>query len=169
MKPHIKHRTDKLILGSIVVLQLLFSLFFIFDLAADIFGFRKEPMSWEFHEAVQIITIIALLLGSFLGFIAFRNLARQRRDMDRQMLVARQAFHELMQHSFQEWGLTPSEREVALFILKGLSNTEIAELRGKSIGTVKAQVNAIFRKAGANSRAQLISQFMEELIGEATS
>ncbi len=164
--PRSKPRTDQVLLGSIVALQLLFSGFFIFDLGADVFGWRQVAMSWEFHEAVQIITILALLLGSVLGIIAFRNLARQRREMARQMLVARNAFQELINQSFTEWGLTPSERDVGLFLLKGLSNAEIAEVRGKSIGTVKAQVNAIFRKAGANGRTQLISLFMEELIAD---
>jgi len=164
--PKLKPRTDQILLGSIVILQLLFSGFFIFDLGSDVFGWLTVPMSWEFHGAVQIITILALLLGSVLGIIAFRNLARQRKEMDRKMLVARNAFHELIQQSFKEWGLTPSERDVGLFMLKGLSNAEIAEVRGKSIGTIKAQVNAVFRKAGANSRAQLTSLFMEELIAD---
>jgi len=161
-----KHRGDQILLGSIVALQLVFSGFFIFDLGSEVFGWRSVPMSWEFQEAVQIITILALLLGSALGIIAFRNLTRQRKEMERQMLVARNAFHELIQQSFKEWGLTPSERDVGLFMLKGLSNAEIAEVRGKSIGTIKAQVNAVFRKAGANGRAQLTSLFMEELIAD---
>ncbi len=160
------HRTDKIILGSIVALQSAFSAFFIFDLAADIFGLRKAPMSWEYHEIVQIITIIALLLGSILGMIAFRSLARQRREIDRKILVARQAFNELIDQSFVDWGLTPSEKDVALFVIKGLSNAEIAEMRGKSIGTIKAQVNAVFKKAGASGRSQLISLFMEELLAD---
>lgn len=149
-----------------MVLQLVFSSFFIFDLGSEVLGWRTVTLSWEFHEAVQLVTIAALLLGSALGIIAFRNLAKQRREMARQMLVARNAFHELIAQSFTEWGLTPSERDVGLFILKGLSNTEIAELRGKSIGTIKAQVNAVFRKAGANGRTQFISLFMEELLAD---
>ncbi len=164
--PKLKPRTDQILLGSIVALQLVFSAFFIFDLGSEVFGWRSVPMSWEFHEAVQLITIAALLLGSLLGIIAFRNLARQRKEMARQMLVVRNSFHQLIQQSFSEWGLTPSERDVGLFILKGLSNAEIAEVRGKSIGTVKAQVNAVFRKAGTNGRSQLISLFMEELIAD---
>jgi len=152
------------LLGSIVAIQLIFSGFFIFDLGSEVLGLRSIPLSWEFREAVQLITIAALLLGSLLGVIAFRNLARAHKEMDRKMLVARHAFHELIQKCFCEWGLTPSERDVGLFVLKGLSNAEIAEVRGKSIGTVKAQVNAVFRKAGANGRTQFISLFMEELM-----
>jgi len=164
--PKITRHKDQVLLGSIVALQLIFSGFFIFDLGSEVLGWRTVTLSWEFHEAVQLITIAALLLGSLLGIIAYRNLAKQRKNMARQLLIARTSFHELIQQSFTDWGLTPSERDVGLFILKGLSNAEIAEVRGKSIGTIKAQVNAVFRKAGANGRAQLISLFMEELIAD---
>lgn len=164
--PKSKPRTDQILLGSIVVLQLVFSGFFIFDLASDVLGWRSMALSWEFHEIVQIITIFALLLGSGLGIIAYRNLAQQRKEMRRQLLVARSSFHELIEHNFKDWGLTPSERDVGLFILKGLSNAEIAKVRGKSIGTIKAQVNAVFRKAGANGRSQLISLFMDDLLAD---
>lgn len=35
----------------------------------------------------------------------------------------------------------------------------------KSEGTVKAQSNVVFRKAGLSGRVQLISYFMDELLG----
>ena len=41
--------------------------------------------------------------------------------------------------------LSPAERDVALFQIKGLSVAEIAALRGTSEGTVKAQAAAIVR------------------------
>ena len=62
------------------------------------------------------------------------------------------------------WGLTAAERDVAMFSLKGLSLQEIAALRRTSEGTVKAQTNAIYRKAGVNGRPQLLSLFIEELM-----
>jgi hypothetical protein len=55
---------------------------------------------------------------------------------------------------------------VALFAIKGLTTAEIAALRGTSEGTVKAQTNAIYRKAGVTGRPQLLSLFIDELIGE---
>ncbi len=164
--PNAKLSRDRILLGSIVTIQLVFSGFYIFDLGSEVLGWRSVPLSWEFREAVQLITIAALLLGSTLGIVAYANLARSHRILERKMLIARNDFHELIQKCFRVWGLTPSEREVGLFILKGLSNAEIAAVRGKSIGTVKAQVNAVFRKAGANGRAQLISLFMEDLIAD---
>ena len=70
----------------------------------------------------------------------------------------------LLAERFDEWGLTPAERDVALFAIKGLSTSEIAGLRGTSEGTIKAQTNAIYRKAGVTGRPQLLSLFIEELM-----
>ncbi len=53
---------------------------------------------------------------------------------------------------------------MALFSIKGMSLAEIAELRNTSDGTVKAQSNAIYRKAGVSGRPQLLSLFIEDLM-----
>jgi DNA-binding CsgD family transcriptional regulator len=73
---------------------------------------------------------------------------------------------ELMLTRFRDWGLTSAERDVALFAIKGLSTQEIASLRGTAEGTVKAQTNAIYRKAGVNGRPQLLSLFIEDLMDD---
>ena len=52
---------------------------------------------------------------------------------------------------------------MAWFTIKGLPIAEIARLRQTSEGTVKAQSNAIYRKAGVNGRAQLVSLCIEDL------
>jgi DNA-binding CsgD family transcriptional regulator len=53
--------------------------------------------------------------------------------------------------------LSAAEREVAQEILAGRSNAQIAEARGTSVRTVANQVNAILRKSGADSRAELMA------------
>ena len=53
---------------------------------------------------------------------------------------------------------------MALFAIKGLSLADIASLRKTSEGTVKAQTNAIYRKAGVTGRPQLLSLFIEDLL-----
>ena len=72
----------------------------------------------------------------------------------------------MLEDHFEKWALTPSERDVALLAIKGLSNSEIADMRQTREGTIKAQCNAIYRKAGVSGRAQLLSLFVEELMGE---
>ncbi len=53
--------------------------------------------------------------------------------------------------------LTESERQVTELTLKGLSNEEIATLRNVSHRTVANQLQAIYRKLGVGSRAELAS------------
>jgi DNA-binding CsgD family transcriptional regulator len=82
------------------------------------------------------------------------------------MLKQAGLFMDMLQERFVEWGLTPAEKDVALFSIKGLSLQEIAKLRNTSEGTVKAQTNAIYRKAGVSGRPQLLSLFIEDLIAD---
>lgn len=53
--------------------------------------------------------------------------------------------------------LTPKENEIAVFMLKGLSNFEIAQLSKISEKTVKQHVTQIFEKAGVASRGEFFS------------
>ncbi|NOR63705.1 MAG: helix-turn-helix transcriptional regulator [Rhodobacteraceae bacterium] len=129
----------------------------------ELLGIRKVAVSWEYREIVQMVTIFGMLLGAFLGIVVLKGIGKSLREVDNRMLAASGEFHELMIRRFEEWGLTPSEKDVALFTLKGLSNSQIADLRGKSVGTIKAQCNAIYQKANVSGRTQLISHFIEDL------
>lgn len=53
--------------------------------------------------------------------------------------------------------LSPSEREVAALVMEGLSNQEIAQVRGTSERTVANQVASIFRRCGVSSRSELVA------------
>ena len=108
----------------------------------------------------------ALVLSLFFtGFEIRKVLGRQNR-MESQLKAASGAFADLLEDYFETWALTPSERDVALLAIKGLSIAEIAGLRETKEGTIKAQCNAIYRKAGVTGRPQLLSLFIEELMGE---
>jgi DNA-binding CsgD family transcriptional regulator len=107
-----------------------------------------------------------LILGVVLGAVMLRHTTRENERMTRQLRAASTAFRELLEERFDEWGLTAAERDVALFAIKGLSTQEIASLRSTSEGTVKAQTNAIYRKAGVTGRPQLLSVFIDDLMDE---
>jgi DNA-binding CsgD family transcriptional regulator len=53
--------------------------------------------------------------------------------------------------------LTPREREVALLLIQGCSNREIAERLVISCGTAANHVASVLNKLGCHSRAQLLS------------
>ncbi len=65
---------------------------------------------------------------------------------------------------FEVWRLTPSERDTALLVLKGLGYKEIATLQGKSERTVRQHALASFAKSGLSGRAEFAAFFLEDLL-----
>lgn len=138
--------------------------FFVSDILLTLFGARSRPISWQSHEALEIGATLGLLLGAVLGTVAISKTQARATKIESQLRAASGAFAELLHERFDEWGLTAAERDVAWFGIKGMSTQEIADLRSTSEGTVKAQSNAIYRKAGVSGRYQLLSLFVDELM-----
>lgn len=65
---------------------------------------------------------------------------------------------------FDLWHLTQAEKEVALFLVKGLSLKEIAGMRGTTEKTVRQQASGVYAKSGVESRAELAAFFLEDLL-----
>lgn len=153
-------------LALVVAIQALCSLFFVSDMVASVLGVARDPLSWETRELMEIGAGVGLVLGVLLGTVLLTHVIRRNIVVEDQLRQASAAFNDLLEGRFTEWGLTRSERDVAWFTIKGLSIAEVARLRGTSEGTVKAHSNAIYRKAGVTGRTQLLSLFLEELMGE---
>jgi DNA-binding NarL/FixJ family response regulator len=58
--------------------------------------------------------------------------------------------------------LTEREAAIAGLVAIGLSNKEIANRLGVSLGTVKGHMHAIFAKTGLNSRVRLVIKLLEK-------
>ena len=146
----------------IVAVQVICAVLFAFKITSSIFGFA--PYAWELHELIEIGAAVGLLLGSVMGWIALRRTMARNAEIEDQLRLASGAFMDVLEERFAGWDLTPAERDVALFAIKGMSTQEIAGLRCVSEGTIKAQTNAIYRKAGVSGRTQLLSLFIDELM-----
>jgi DNA-binding CsgD family transcriptional regulator len=149
---------------AIFAIQALCAFFFVADILSSVLGIRTTPVSWEMRELMEIGASVGLILGVGVGALMLRRALRERNTAEERLRRASGAFKDHLEERFAEWGLTPSERDVALFALKGMSTAEIAGLRSTSEGTVKAQTNAIYRKAGVNGRSQLLSLFIDDLM-----
>jgi DNA-binding CsgD family transcriptional regulator len=70
---------------------------------------------------------------------------------------------------FRDWRLTPTEREVALMLLKGHGHKAIAALTGRSERTVRQHAGVVYEKSGLGGRAELAAYFLQDLMlpGEA--
>ena len=149
---------------AIFVLQAFCAFFFVSDILSSFVGFTTTPMPWELRELMEIWAAFGLVIGLVLGGFSLRRAFRERNLAEERLRRASGAFMTLLAERFDEWALTPAEKDVALFAIKGMSTSEIAGLRNTSEGTVKAQTNAIYRKAGVSGRSQLLSLFIEDLM-----
>lgn len=154
------------VIVAILAVQVVSAFFFISDILSAYVGFWAHPIAWELRELFEIGAALGLTLGVLLGAMSLWQAHRQRRMAEDRLRLASGAFMDLLSERFAEWRLTGAEADVALFAIKGLSTAEIAALRGTSEGTVKAQTNAIYRKAGVSGRPQLLSLFIEDLISD---
>lgn len=133
---------------------------------------------FSFHILVELVLIVSSLLAAL---ILFRRIRLSQRELDavRQELGhenaearawRRRAEHFIrgladeMDGQFDMWHLTPTEKEIALFLVKGFSTKEIAHLTDRSERTVRQHAIAVYGKAGLGGRAQLAAFFLEDLL-----
>lgn len=150
---------------ALLLAQAVCALVFSADILLSAVGIYPKPLAWSTRELMEIGALMGLFLGLLMGGIlvgrAFRDLHRAEARLEK----ASGAFLDLLNARFEEWGLTAAERDVAMFAIKGLNVQEIARLRETSEGTVKAQTAAIYRKADVTGRPQLLSLFIEDMMG----
>ncbi len=60
--------------------------------------------------------------------------------------------------------MTLAEASVAELVIKGKSIADIAAARGSAEGTIKTQLNAVYRKAGVSGRSELVSILIGDLL-----
>jgi DNA-binding CsgD family transcriptional regulator len=65
--------------------------------------------------------------------------------------------------NFGRTGLSPREREVVEYVLKGHSSEAIGKVLGIATGTVRIHRKNIYSKLGINSQGELFSQFINAL------
>ncbi|HHN72686.1 MAG TPA: LuxR family transcriptional regulator [Thermopetrobacter sp.] len=137
--------------------------FMVVDVLADIF-YIDLYIPWMDHSTIELIAVIAMTVSLFvLGWVLVDHM-RQNRRYRETLRSASGAFLKTISRKFDEWGLSDSEREIALLLIKGLSINEIAQVRNTRPGTIKSQSNAIYRKAGLRGRSELVAYFVEDLL-----
>lgn len=154
------------ILGAIVVGGVV-------DLVLD------QPTDWlSVHVLFEVgmvtlalVTATALVLGwqraEEDASLLRRSLEERSVERDAWRASARKALEglgEAIHDQFLEWELTPSEREVALLLLKGHSHKSVARRTGRSPETARQHASAVYRKSGLSGRAELAAFFLEDLM-----
>ena len=144
-----------------------------FDLVSDV-GHGASALHL-FIESV-VLALALVLLGWIL--LDLRRQALRIADLEHQLEQARapqrprspeledarKRFRDAVNHQFDAWELTESEREVGWLLLKGLSVKEIAAARSTHEKTSRHQASSIYRKAGLPGRHGFAAWFIEDLI-----
>jgi DNA-binding CsgD family transcriptional regulator len=152
----------RVVIGLIAV-QTLCAAFFLWDVVADM---RPGGMSalTNLHILTEAMAALALVSAIAVELRYLIRLLQRQAQLEDQVSIAAGALHDIMLAHFDSWGLTPSPRDVALFVIKGLPIAEIARLRGSAEGTVKSQLNAVYRKAGVSGRGALLGLLIDDLV-----
>ena len=147
-------------LAILTALHALAAVFFVSDVVADLLY-----EGGSFHNLLEAVVSGCLVAGVMLGAVEIRRMLVRARRTEAALSVARGALGALIEDRFKTWRLTPAEVDVALLALKGFDVARIAELRGAAAGTVRAQLARIYGKAGVSSHVELLSTFIEDLLG----
>lgn len=159
-----KQSKESVALIGLILTQSICALFFLSDVVNDAYWMGWAAFGQSWHLTVEVLATLALILGIGVEARYLMRLLRRQSRIERGISIASGALHELMEEMFCDWKLTPAEQDVAGFTLKGYSINEVADMRGSRAGTIKAQLNAIYRKAGVENRGQLVSLLIEDLM-----
>lgn len=138
-----------------------------------------SPSVWRGSHAIVELSFI--LLGAAAAVLLLRgwretersladvraSLAARRAERDHWQALAQNALRglgEAMDRQFDEWALTPAEKETAMFLLKGYSHKETASLTGRGERTVRQHAVSVYRKSGLSGRAELAAFFFEDML-----
>ena len=138
---------------------------FTIDFLSLVTGWKLlAALPWVMHEIFTLMTLVGLCVGMYFIIRSYRLAENNTRYLAKQLDAATGAFQGGIDGYFEQWGLSEAEKDIALFTIKGMTISEIAEIRQTKQSTIKTQSSAIYKKAGVSSRSQLVSLLIEELL-----
>lgn len=138
---------------------------FTIDFLSQVTGWKLlSALPWVLHEIFTLMTLVGLCVGMYFIIRSHRLAANNTRYLAKQLDAAKGAFQSGIDGYFEQWELSEAEKDIALFTIKGMTISEIAEIRQTKQSTIKTQSSAIYKKAGVSSRSQLVSLLIEELL-----
>jgi len=136
--------------------------FFVFDIASDIWSNEDGYL----HITLELLVFMAISLVLFRELQHVKSLTKEISIEKSKSARLAGELLQVMKEQFSKWGLTVSESEVSLLLIKGLSMKEIAEVRQVKEKTVRGQATAIYAKANCAGRHELAAYFIEDLMSE---
>ena len=158
--------SSKRMTGGLLILMTAQFFCAVFFVADALFDFRQDAGEDDtrLHLVIETLAALGLISAVILEAKLLMSLLRRQAQLEASIDVARAAVQDVMNALFETWRLTPSETDIATFLVKGLSIAEIAELRGNAEGTIKSHLGAIYRKSGTRNRGELLSVLIDSMM-----
>ncbi len=160
---------DGILISMLLIIIVINTLDFMKDIA--------QGDEW-LHIGLEIITVVL----SFWGIIMLVRLTNSRSNeissLHQQVSKSKSdlvlskhklkaighEYSKYIHEQFEAWGLTPSEKDVALILLKGLSFKEMAEVRETKEKTIRQQASTIYKKSNVSGRHEFSAWFFEDML-----
>ena len=144
---------------STLLVLIIAAIFFVQDIYTD-YVVEGESMSHIMIEG-GIFLVVLLALGSEL-----RRVIKLSASLSNSQLIItslKKHLARIIREEFDHWGFTPTEKEIALMLIKGFSMQEIADMRNVKEKSVRQQATGIYTKARVSNRYELTSYFIVDL------
>ncbi len=158
------------------IITIVFLLFLTIFTGVDIVSDLNEGLDFDHLLHEVIIFVMALIIVSYKVIASIKKdrvidkLSKNASEASievnyykQQVQKYRDGVGEILTKQFKIWGLTDSESDIALLLVKGSSMKEVASIRGTGESTVRQQATSIYKKSGLENRNQLVSYFLEDL------
>jgi DNA-binding CsgD family transcriptional regulator len=137
-------------------------IFFAYDIITDL-SVGSDSYSHIIVELVVCLAISVVLFQELKRVVSLKN--EVQTEKVKTARLSGELF-KVMNKQFSDWQLSPSEHEVALLLIKGMSMKEISQIRQVKEKTVRQQATQIYAKSGYAGRHELAAHFIEDLMLE---
>jgi DNA-binding CsgD family transcriptional regulator len=146
----------------LIAAQTICAAFFLWDVVEDFLEAGTEIS--HLHLLLELLATLGLVAAIVFELNYLMGLLQRQQRLEHDISLAATAMHEIIISKFDEWCLTPTEQDVGMLLVKGFTIAEIAKIRGSAQGTIKAHLNAIYKKSDAHSRAEVLSLLIDPLL-----
>lgn len=135
--------------------------FFIYDLFVDAF---IDHEYFTYHFIIELIVFLCVSMALIMGVHDLLRLRTRLAQEEKRLDMFSRDLAESINIEMEEWRMTPSEKDVAWFIIKGYRFSEIAQARGVKENTVRLQATSLYSKAGVSGRSEFVAEIIQSLL-----
>lgn len=169
-----QHLNDKI---KLTYLLIGIFLLVVTDITVEIL--RDSPFVEVFSKLVLQTSILGLIAyTTHLVWIKFAQQQIEKKIIEKNLMQAQEEartwrmrskeftneFKQYIQHQLDQWGLSKSEKEIAILILQGKTSKEMAEFRFTSERTIRNQCRSIYEKSKFSGKNEFMAYFLERIL-----